>query len=983
MFHPAFLRGSALPALLTVACEFLRRRILLATLSVAVITLATAQTNTTGAIHGRGGGGATVTVEHLGMGFKRTAAAGADGRYHIASLPPGTYLVRFSDGSGAARSREVEVAIGSATQVDESAVVQLAKFTVGGQSINPIDFTSTTSVSVYTDKQIELLPVGRSTTEVALLAPGAVVGDTAFGALPSIGGASVAENAYFVNGFNISNFRNGLSPSLVPYEFYNQFEVNTAAYSAEFGRSTGGVINATSKSGSNQYRAGANVYYWPDAGAAKYPDVYYANAAGAAVPFAFNSRDYAETVQANVWASGPLWKNRLFFYGLYQTRQSRDEDVISTGTRFNRAVSSDPFWAAKLDFIPLRNHHLEYTGFDNSRRTTTTQWVYNFAARERAPGAPTRSFEDAGGRTHIGRYTGTLFDRLTLSALVGRGESARATHSSLDHVSRVDDARSGATLRLAGGPTLSVLDAKETRKAIRFDGVYAFNLFGHHRLRAGHDEENNVTAQEGRYGGGAAYLYERATPGATINGGVVPPGVTQTVRRRISNTSGSFQVNSTAWYVEDNWTTYGGRLVVRAGLRGESFENLDKNQKVFIAIDNQLAPRLGGAFDLFGNQKTKVFANYGRYHLPIASNVNVSLAGAELLTTEYFALASVGPESQPVLGPQIGATAITSAGVVRDRREITDLNIKPMYQDEWVVGVQHALNRSLKLGLRGTAREFGYAIDDMIVNHALETWARANGFPGWTFGTGRAYVLANAGRPISMFWDFNRNGSLAENERATLTREMLGYPDAVRRYYAVEFTAERVNDGKWGAQFSYTWAHSYGNYEGLVHSDSGQAQAGLSRLFDTPALTRNTFGDQPNDKRHQFKLLGTYALTPEITIGGNASLMSGRPVNRIGLFNDPIVGTQYGAHYHLVPRGSAGRTPWQLRQDLSLTYRPKWIPGKRVAVSATVYNVLNRITPTEYVEFAQTNTGARELTYGLPSSWVPPRSIRLSMRFEY
>jgi hypothetical protein len=954
-------------------------------ISVALLPLRLrlmAQTNTAGVIYGQVAAGSTVTVEHTGMGLNRTAVAGTDGAFRVTALPAGSYRVTYTATGGVQRTREVEVAVGVGTQLDTSDVVQLERFKVSALSINPVDFSNTTSVSIFTDRQVEILPVGRSTTEVALLTPGTVVGDTAFGNLPSIGGASVAENAYFINGFNTSNFRTGLSPALIPFEFYNQFEVNTAAYSAEFGRSTGGVINATSKRGSNQYRAGASVYFWPDAARANYPDVSYTNAAGAVVPFTFNSRDYSESVQGNVWASGPLWKNRLFFYGLYQVRRDRDEDIISTGTRFSRAVGSDPFWAAKLDFIPFKNHHLEYTGFDNSRKTTTTQWTYNFAAKERT-GAPSVSFDEAGGLTHIGRYTGTFFGRLTVSALAGRGETARATHSSLDHVSRVDDARTGSTIRLAGGPTLNVLDAKETRKALRFDAEYAFTLLGSHRLRAGRDEERNVTDQEGRYGGGAAYLYERATPGQTINGGLVPAGVTQVVRRSISNTSGSFRVNSTAWYAEDTWTTLRNRLVVRAGLRGESFENLDKNQRVFIAIDNQLAPRLGAAYDLFGNQTTKLFANYGRYHLPIASNVNVSLAGAELLVREYFVLSSVGADSQPVLGPAIGAAAVTSAGIVRDRREITDLNIKPMYQDEWVLGVQHALSRQYKLGLRGVARDFGYAIDDMIVNHALQTWARENGYPGWTYSGSRAYVLANAGRPITMYWDFNRNGAIETNEQATLTPQMLGYPKAERRYFAVEFTAEKVLDGKWGAQFSYTWAHSYGNYEGLVHSDSGQAQAGLSRLFDTPSLTMNTFGDQPNDKRHQFKLFGTYALTPELSLGANLGLMSGRPVNRIGLFNDPIVGTQYGAYYHLVPRGSAGRTPWQFRQDLSVTYRPKWLGERRLSFAATIYNVLNRVTPTEYVEFAQTNTGAAELTHGLPSSWLSPRSLRLSARFEY
>lgn len=967
----------------------LQRYIIVVALAVALLTgpiPLLAQNNTTGAVFGQVKAGSTVQVEHTGMGFTRSTVATAGGSYRIATLPPGIYKVTYTDTTGVPRTREVEVAIGSGSQADGSDVLQMNRLTVTGLSVNPVDFTNTTSVSIYTDKQLELLPVGRSATEIALLSPGTVAGDASFSGLPSFGGASVAENAYFINGFNVSSFFRGLSPSLIPFEFYNQFEVNTGAYSAEFGRSTGGVINATSKSGSNQFRFAANVYYWPNEGRATLPDVYYTNAVGAVVPYSFNSKKYSESTQANISVSGPLWKNRLFVYGLYQWRDSTDKDVFSGGSRYNRDVSSDPFWAVKVDFIPFKNHHLEYTGMDTSRRTTTTQWNYDFAAKQIVTTvAPGVSYDDAGGKTHIGRYTGTFFEKLTLSALYGQGEANRTTHSSLDHVSRVDDARTGSAIRLAGGPNLTVIDAMETRKALRFDAEYAFNLVGSHRLRAGFDREDNVTDQQGQYGGGAFYRYETVVPGATLQGGIVPAGVTQAVRRQIFRNGGSFKVKSDAWYVENNWTTWRNRLVIRAGLRSESFENLDKNQVPFIAIDNQLAPRLGAAFDLFGNQKTKVFANYGRYHLPIASNVNVSQAGAEFLSTEWFALSSVGSDFQPTLGAKIGDTAQTQAGIVRDQREITDMNIKPMYQDEWVLGVQHALNKKYKVGVRGVMRDFGYAIDDMIVNHALVTWARANGYPNYVYSgpSARAYVLGNAGRPITMRWDFNRDGRLDQNEQATLTAEMLGYPRAERKYFAVELMAEKVVDEKWGAQFSYTWAHSYGNYEGLVHSDSNQASTSLTRLFDTPSLAMNTYGDLPNDKRHQFKLLGSYLLTRELTLGLNLQLVSGRPRNRFGLFNDPIVGTQYGPYYLQVPRGSMGRTPWQFRQDLTATYRPKWLAAGRLSFSATVFNLLNRVTPTERIEFAQLSTGAPDLTYGLPNAWISPRSVRLSARFEY
>src|SRR6185369_1947884 len=142
----------------------------------------------------------------------------------------------------------------------------------------------------------------------------------------------------------------------------------------------------------------------------------------------------------------------------------------------------------------------------------------------------------------------------------------------------------GSAIRLAGGPNSTSVDAKETRKALRFDAEYAFTLAGSHRLHAGWDQEHNITDQQGEYTGGAAYRYETVVPGATLQGGIVPAGVTQAVRRQIFRNGGFFKVNSDAWYVEDNWTTLKNRLVLRLGVRDESFENLDKNQQPFISL---------------------------------------------------------------------------------------------------------------------------------------------------------------------------------------------------------------------------------------------------------------------------------------------------------------------------------------------------------------------------------------------------------------
>jgi hypothetical protein len=84
------------------------------------------------------------------------------------------------------------------------------------------------------------------------------MGDTAFNGandgtydqqLVSVGGSSVGENSYQINGLNITNFRNGVGSTWVPFEFVDEVQVKTGGYEAEFGRSTGGVVNMVTARG--------------------------------------------------------------------------------------------------------------------------------------------------------------------------------------------------------------------------------------------------------------------------------------------------------------------------------------------------------------------------------------------------------------------------------------------------------------------------------------------------------------------------------------------------------------------------------------------------------------------------------------------------------------------------------------------------------------------------------------------------------------
>jgi len=952
---------------------------------LATAPAALSQSNVTGSLAGRVAPSANVTAVNVDTGYSRTTSATSSGSFRITAVPTGRYRVSVE---GEAETL-VEVFIGTTSTVNfgQGDVIELERLEVSGlssSSFSPIDFGRTESVSIFGAAQLEALPIARNTSAVALLAPGAVPGDTTFGNLISFGGASVAENAYFVDGFNLSDFRTGTNPIELPYEAYEQFEIKSGGYSAEFGRSLGGVINATTKTGSNTYKAGANVFYLPDSSLnGKNPDRYYTNQAGTPnTLWRYNGADKRERLEANLWASGPIIKDKLFFYALYNANEVKNQDVRSGGDRIRRQKQDDPLYLAKLTANPFPGHTLEFTFIETEKEILDTDTDYDFATKTALGTNATTITHKLGGDVKIARYVGSITDRLTVSALWGKSKNDLSTFGSTDDEPLVLDARFGPAQRLSGTQAVVEPGSLDEREAIRLDVTYGFSLFGEHQLRVGFDRENNFSnVVTGYSGGGWFHRYATVTPGAALGGGIVPAGVTQVSRDRFLENAGSFEVTSDAYYIEDNWTTLDGRLLFRLGVRSENFENFNAAGESFVKMTQQIAPRLGVAYDLFGDQKTKVYANYGRYHIPVASNTNARLAGGEKFTEEWYELLGVNADGTPIRGQQIGSLQLLSPGTIPNKDTIVDRNLSPMYQDEFIVGIDHALSKDYRVGLRGTYRDLKSTMDDMIIDHALTDYAQnVLGIAGADFIGYQHYVLANPGKSITTLWDFeDGNGE----QLVTLTPEQLGFTEGKRKYAAIELLVERIWDGKWAAQFSYTWSQNYGNTEGWVFSDIGQDDAGLTQQFDTPDLQRNSFGWLPNDRRHAFKLFGSYALTSELTLGANFRLTSGRPLNYMGWYNDSVTGTGYGEDYYLKQRGHAGRLDWVFNQDLSLRYVPKWA-GRRLALQIDVTNILNKQAVIERDEVAEIDTtGTPRAEYLLPTAWQTPRRVTFSASYGF
>jgi hypothetical protein len=170
--------------------------------SMVVSVDAEAASNTAGDIAGRAKAGTVVTIENRSIGLTRTVTANQRGDFTVPQLPPGTYTVRAARPDGAVQERQVAVNAGEGASANFEEVSNVV--TVTGRAMR-IDVKSPESSMVLNEAAIDRIPVARDVTAVALLAPGAVRGDSRIGQtslrggnVPSLGGASPAENVYYI-----------------------------------------------------------------------------------------------------------------------------------------------------------------------------------------------------------------------------------------------------------------------------------------------------------------------------------------------------------------------------------------------------------------------------------------------------------------------------------------------------------------------------------------------------------------------------------------------------------------------------------------------------------------------------------------------------------------------------------------------------------------------------------------------------------------
>jgi hypothetical protein len=942
---------------------------------------------------------AEITVRSPETGFTRTVKADADGYYRFPFLPVGRYQVDATrNGAVLGKLADVTVSLGAATTANVTlGAITLEEIQVlGTRIVTAVDVKSTESATNITREDLERLPVERDILSVALLAPGLNKGDGDLGSGVSFGGSSIAENTVYINGLNVTDFYNRVGFSSAPYSFYKEFQVKTGGYSVEFGRTTGGVINAVTRSGTNEFEFGTEVA-WEPSSLQSSKDNHFDREGGNHI---IGSYDEYDRSTASVYASGPIVQDKLFFFALYEARDYQPVNTDDEANSFFDAQEDNGFWGAKIDWQINDRHFVELLGFSDENEEVRDGFGFSFPPGERGSYLNTR-FTNSGGLSWSTTYTGYLSDMFTMKVLYGENEREFARFSNNDvECSRVRDLRPGGGGDVGCTASASVTERVDTREAGRID--FEWDL-GDHQLRFGLDHESNTSEHDQFYPGPERLLYEirRTTIPTLENGAVVPVG-TEYVRTRRNEVDGEFETINQAIYLEDNWSAT-DTLVLNAGVRWEAFDNRNSDGDSYIKMDDMIAPRFGFSWDMKGDNRSKLFGNAGRYFLPVANVINIKQAGGFLDERTFYQFLGFEPfdyngttRQRPILGAQLGGVDNSQGdGTAGDLRGEVDQNMDPVYQDELILGFQSMIDDKWSWGVRGIYRKLNNAIDDMEIT---STGIVCDGEP-----VGAGFVMGNPGEPLTLLTDTNcdgENDALVTIDTGNAGWAMfdedgnyigdVGYPKPKRDYKALEFMIDRAWDDRWSFNATYTLSFSKGNTEGPVNSDTNFADAGRTEAFDNPWVNFGGVGYLPNDRRHQIKLRGAYAIGDSWEVGASLAVRSGRPISAFGsgnpfdetVFDSFFIFNTETEEWELHKRGDEGRTPWLYDLGVNVTYRHSFSVAD-LKVKLQVNNLLNQQRATEVDEFLGSVPMEPDSEYGIGTGYQAPRSALLTVKLDF
>ncbi len=970
-------------------------------LAIAITSAsAIAQDNTTGVLKGvissQAGQeltGATITVKHKTKGITRTVTSDSDGEYTLRNLPVGQYTVTIAkDGFNTIEQENITVSLGQSVIFEPTLGVgsDIERIAVLGSAVRMVDTADSTAGLTFTQDELDLMPVDNGFENIALLTPG--VSESSEFDSSSFGGGSSAENSFYLNGLNVTELRRGIGSVGLPWEAISETQVQTGAISAEFGRFIGGVVNAVTKSGDNEFKFGVEARLDPESLYSPHDTVMYSDG----TVNLNRTQSEKEFKEYNLWASGPVIEDQLFFYALYNPR--RTDDQWASRTLFTERKIEQDRWLASVDYYINEDHSINVTAFNNEEDETRNFRDYSFDTGIGDPSGETLA--KSGGDAKSISYKGILTDDLSINAVYGQITSEVLSTPTNNLPGAWNCV--GQSCTFYGDATNTSINTEDfERTQFRVDVNYELD---DHSIKFGIDVENTeleVVEQQNGVGEAQGWWEYRSLDAGNSIG--LPAG--DYVRRRVRISGGVTEVNTKGIYIQDTWTI-NDNFTAKLGIRSDTFENTASDGQTYAELDNMISPRLQLIWDPTGDGDSKAFVTLGRYYQPISANMNIRQANGQSDVRTYYEFpGQFDASGNPVLdadgsisrGAQLASHVVQDGSV--DVEAIASNGLKGMYSDEITLGYEQEVGERLKASSRLTYRKLGRSIEDTDFGPIVDNWLRANGLEDYTGGYW--YIVHNPGETVDFKYDFNGDGT---KEHVVMNPEDHQLPKAERQYLSLETSLEGMVTDDLRLYASYVWSHSWGITEGLVRTDNGQADPGWTTSYDYKDLMDNGYGDLPNDHRHSIKVSGIYNITDNLSFGFASRFTSGAPKNKFSVHPAGVDSCQASSPWSAcasrfygeasfydwdgtpAPRGSAGRLGWIKNIDMSLTYSMD-VMDNPLTISAQVYNIFGFDGALSREEIAQSTDAdgnfIQNPRYDVVTAQQSPRYASLKIRYEF
>ena len=987
----------------------------LVTLALAFVSAPLLAQETTGVIEGvvKDSGGAVlpgVIVQATGPVGVVETVTNERGEYRFPRLPSGRYTVKAALDAFEPQTINVDLTVGTTARAEFALGVAGLKETVQVTAETPaVDLTSPQTATSISRERIAFVPRGRDFTDVIGQAAGASNESQAGGI--SIDGSSGSENRFVIDGIDTTSPQVGTNAVPLRAELMEEVQVKSAGYAAEFGGSTGGVINAITRSGTNSFNGWLLADFQQRSWGGSQRPILVDSLTASTFEYINPPKDDELRVDPGFAIGGPILRDRLWFFGSYLPGFRQTERTVN----FSNGVTN----TFDQDFTV-------HYGSGNVTGNIGSKFLFrggaNFSPYETKGTLPSQTGrtsltatedyirgEKGDRRTFSGSIDYVPGSRFTVSARGGRfltdEESTKVSFPGIIHNISTSSTPAGLAALPAGVPRTSgytsdvlVTDATARDEYLRdyfgADATFYVQAAGEHQIKGGFQIERIANDVQSGYNADRI-LYYAGLPYSTSTGQAVQ-GQYGYFRLLNISTLGEVASRNDALFIQDTWRVR-PNITLNLGLRTEheripNFGAAGVDNPIEFGFGEKLAPRLGITWDPLSDGRTKIYGSFGKYYDVMKYELPRGSFGGDKWVDFFYTWDNPNVNVNSAAGCVTGTNTITErptcpggtlievldrrANAAEDPDEYIDPNLKPMEENEFQVGASREFTwgGGVVLGARYIRKDLVRTIEDVGV---------------LVPNVGEVFYIANPGEGITL--------SLADPG-------VPSFPKPERQYDGLELTLERRFHNNWAAFASYTLSRLYGNYSGLASSDEdGRTAPNVNRFFDHIENTfdRNgnlVFGRLGTDRPHQFKAQLLYQTKWNTMVGLNQRVASGIPMSEEGYVPITIPFFPYG-------RGNLGRTDVLSQTDLSLTQSIR-IAGQNLQLGMTVLNLFDQdaVTrryrlrtvnslPTNTEEFfggsfnyealLAANPSLLDPKFNQPDQYQGAREIRFTVKFEF